>query len=137
MDGRLELRKCYKFRFDFQKMEWTERNAKKMLVLQKRRRPGRGNQQQHIDFRGIKIFVLVRCSCTQVIRRTWASSPLVRVVFLVGVVGDEPSAAQQRPYPMDTQALLNSEHAKYADLVQGNFVDHYHNLTYKNLVRHL
>ena len=37
-------------------------------------------------------------------------------------------------YPLDTQSLLYAEHTKYGDLIQGNFIDDYHNLTFKNIM---
>jgi hypothetical protein len=66
----------------------------------------------------------------QVIRQTWASQhDLIRHVFLVGLADQTGLEGT-----MDIQSLLESENAKYSDLVQGDFVDHYRNLTYKNLM---
>jgi hypothetical protein len=67
----------------------------------------------------------------QVIRQTWASQrDLIRHVFLIGLA-DQTGLEKGT---MDIQSLLESENAKYSDLVQGEFVDHYRNLTYKNLM---
>ncbi|XP_030557106.1 beta-1,3-galactosyltransferase 5-like [Drosophila novamexicana] len=64
-----------------------------------------------------------------VIRRTWGSpsvistgSPL-RLFFLVGAVEDEAM-----------QAMLLAEHTRHGDLLQGNFLDGYFNLTYKHVM---
>lgn len=38
------------------------------------------------------------------------------------------------PGKLDVQALVEAEHFKYGDIVQGPFVDDYHNLTLKNLM---
>lgn len=62
-----------------------------------------------------------------VIRETWASPKTllrlnVKVVFIIGLSNDS-----------SIEALLDKEHARHADLVQGNFVDTYKNLTYKHL----
>ena len=63
----------------------------------------------------------------KVIRQTWAHpstlAPLnVKVVFILGLSLDPT-----------INALVDTESAKYSDLVQGNFVDSYKNLTYKHL----
>ena len=66
----------------------------------------------------------------QVIRQTWASQhDLIRHVFLVGL--DDRSGLEAT---MNVQNLLEAEHAKYGDLVQGDFIDHYRNLTLKNVM---
>lgn len=66
----------------------------------------------------------------QVIRQTWASQrDLIRHVFLIGLADQTGLEGT-----MDVQSLLESENAKYNDLVQGEFIDHYRNLTYKNLM---
>lgn len=66
----------------------------------------------------------------QVIRQTWASQrDLIQHVFLVGLTDQTGLEGA-----MDVQSLLEAEHAKYSDLVQGDFVDHYRNLTLKNLM---
>ncbi|EDW64742.2 uncharacterized protein Dvir_GJ20815 [Drosophila virilis] len=64
-----------------------------------------------------------------VIRRTWGSpsvistgSPL-RLFFLVGAVADD-----------GMQAMLLAEHTRHGDLLQGNFLDGYFNLTYKHVM---
>lgn len=65
----------------------------------------------------------------QVIRKTWASADrrLVRAVFLLGtVIGGVDG--------VETQRLVAVEHAEYGDVVQGNFVDDYRNLTLKNVM---
>ena len=61
----------------------------------------------------------------QSIRRTWANStlfPNLRVAFVIGLSNEINS----------TEKLAN-EQSKYNDLIQGNFVDTYRNLTYKSL----
>ncbi|XP_064541981.1 beta-1,3-galactosyltransferase 5-like [Drosophila montana] len=64
-----------------------------------------------------------------VIRRTWGSpsvistsSPL-RLFFLIGAVGDDAM-----------QSMLLAEHTRHGDLLQGNFLDGYFNLTYKHVM---
>lgn len=52
----------------------------------------------------------------------------MRHVFLVGTVS--PGAVGT----MDVQSLIEAEREKYADVVQGDFVDDYRNLTLKNLM---
>lgn len=65
----------------------------------------------------------------QVIRQTWASDRrLVRHVFLVGTAS--PAAFDT----MDVQRLVEAEASKYSDVIQGDFVDDYRNLTLKNLM---
>lgn len=64
----------------------------------------------------------------QVIRRTWASPNIVRrlnirVVFIIGLSNE--SAIEKQ---------LRLEEESHHDIVQGNFVDSYRNLTYKHLV---
>ncbi|KAK6167995.1 hypothetical protein SNE40_021907 [Patella caerulea] len=44
----------------------------------------------------------------------------IRIVFLLGRVSS-----------MELQNKILSEHDKYGDIIQGNFIDAYHNLTYK------
>lgn len=62
------------------------------------------------------------------IRKTWGNESNVRhnqirVVFLVGQVND--TSVQKR---------LIKESEQYSDLVQGNFIDTYRNLTYKHIM---
>ncbi|XP_055909787.1 beta-1,3-galactosyltransferase 1 [Eupeodes corollae] len=61
----------------------------------------------------------------QVIRETWGSvqSPHIRLLFLVGAVNT-----------IKLQHQLDVENSKYADLIQGNFVDDYRNMTYKHVM---
>lgn len=63
----------------------------------------------------------------KVIRQTWAhpstlASLNIKVVFILGLSLDPT-----------INALVDRESSKYSDLVQGNFVDSYKNLTYKHL----
>ncbi|TDG48611.1 hypothetical protein AWZ03_004940 [Drosophila navojoa] len=65
-----------------------------------------------------------------VIRQTWghvatnstSQSPL-RLVFLFGTVADD-----------ELQSSLLAEHEQHKDLLQGNFLDGYYNLTYKHVM---
>lgn len=65
----------------------------------------------------------------KVIRRTWASQEQnakfgnFRVLFLLGIVLDTQK--------QDEIAIENDE---FKDIIQGSFIDHYHNLTYKHLM---
>lgn len=56
-------------------------------------------------------------------RRTWMSDhdPRTKVYFLMGTVKLE-----------SLQRKIDDEESKYHDIIQGNFVDSYHNLTYKH-----
>ena len=66
----------------------------------------------------------------QVIRQTWTSTNLTRTVFLIG-----RTDRSDRPIrPPDVGRLLQAEQSKYGDLVQGDFIDDYRNLTLKNLM---
>ncbi|UYV74400.1 Galactosyltransferase [Cordylochernes scorpioides] len=56
-----------------------------------------------------------------VIRRTWGSQ--ARVVFLLGQVNNP-----------ERQLALEAESLRHNDLVQGNFLDSYRNLTYKQIM---
>jgi hypothetical protein len=63
----------------------------------------------------------------QLLRDTWANLSLFRnvtfrVVFLIGI----PPPDQQRLQP-----YIKAEFDKYGDIVQGNFIDSYRNLTHK------
>ena len=63
----------------------------------------------------------------QVIRSTWASPAVtkklnVKVIFLLGLSNSSV-----------IQSLIDKESNEYQDLVQGNFIDSYKNLTYKHL----
>ena len=61
----------------------------------------------------------------QLIRRTWANSSVfsnLRVAFVIGLSND-----------LNLNEQLINEHNKYNDLIQGNFLDTYRNLTYKSL----
>ncbi|XP_055847176.1 beta-1,3-galactosyltransferase 1 [Episyrphus balteatus] len=61
----------------------------------------------------------------QVIRETWGSvrSPHLRLLFLVGAVKTNK-----------LQHQLDVENTKFSDLIQGNFVDDYRNMTYKHVM---
>lgn len=57
-------------------------------------------------------------------RDTWAhSDPRTKTYFLMGMVNS--SILQQR---------INKEDAEYNDIIQGNFIDSYHNITYKHVM---
>ncbi|XP_050406715.2 beta-1,3-galactosyltransferase 1 [Patella vulgata] len=61
----------------------------------------------------------------QNIRTTYGSSTMflpvnIRTVFLIG-----------RVKTAEKQAVIISEYSRYGDIIQGNFIDAYHNLTYK------
>lgn len=61
-----------------------------------------------------------------VIRETWAPSKedtRVRMYFLVGAVNST-----------DTQEQLERENTIHNDIIQGSFLDHYHNMTYKHIM---
>ena len=62
------------------------------------------------------------------IRETWANSNLfrnhsMRLVFLLG-----------KPQKDSTQALIEHENVLHRDIVQGKFIDAYHNLTHKGVL---
>lgn len=62
------------------------------------------------------------------IRETWANSMLfnnhsMKIVFLLG-----------KPSRDSTQTLIEHEQKMYKDLVQGDFIDSYHNLTHKGVL---
>ena len=62
------------------------------------------------------------------IRSTWANkrlfrAPIMRVVFLVGLSASEAD-----------QETLAEELARHGDILQGDFRDHYHNLTLKGIM---
>lgn len=64
----------------------------------------------------------------EIIRKTWASREpaqevKLKIVFLVGLTGDRL-----------IQQQVDDESAQYEDIVQGNFLDSYRNLTYKHLM---
>ncbi|KAL3855111.1 hypothetical protein ACJMK2_014340 [Sinanodonta woodiana] len=64
----------------------------------------------------------------QVLRDTWANKELlknkhVRILFMLG-----------RPTNESIQVLLVNESQQYKDLVQGDFIDDYHNLTHKGVL---
>ncbi|KAL3878786.1 hypothetical protein ACJMK2_031114 [Sinanodonta woodiana] len=63
-----------------------------------------------------------------VVRETWANKDLLRnysmrVVFLLG-----------RPQDKKIQATIEHESSLHRDIVQGNFMDSYHNLTHKGVL---
>lgn len=62
------------------------------------------------------------------IRETWANSNLfrnhsMRIVFILG-----------KPQKDSTQALIEHENVLHGDIVQGKFIDSYHNLTHKGVL---
>ncbi|XP_067137765.1 beta-1,3-galactosyltransferase 5-like [Centruroides vittatus] len=60
----------------------------------------------------------------RLLRKTWArTTPRVRLVFLLGDV--EPGSAR---------TALEEEARRYRDVVRGDFIDSYRNLTYKHLM---
>lgn len=62
----------------------------------------------------------------QIIRETWGRKdgvPGLQVIFLLG-----------KPNNTATQDSIKSENARYNDIIQGNFVDSYRNLTYKHIM---
>ncbi|XP_054168232.1 beta-1,3-galactosyltransferase 1-like [Oppia nitens] len=64
----------------------------------------------------------------EVIRKTWGNEAnlktiRMRLVFLVGMVTDN-----------SVQKNLIKEYEQYSDIVQGNFIDSYRNLTYKHVM---
>ena len=68
----------------------------------------------------------------QVIRQTWASQhSLVQAVFLLGSIQQK---GQHNSF-VDEQSVIEAERSKYGDIVQGaDFIDHYRNMTIKNLM---
>lgn len=66
----------------------------------------------------------------EIIRETWASKEIakeinLKIIFLVGISDDGDD---------DMKAQINNESIYYDDIVQGNFIDSYRNLTYKHLM---
>ncbi|KAK6173714.1 hypothetical protein SNE40_017120 [Patella caerulea] len=64
----------------------------------------------------------------RLMRETWANKNLfknisTRIVFMLGLTGNKT-----------VQKLLENEQAKHADMVQGEFLDSYHNLTHKGVL---
>ena len=72
------------------------------------------------------------------IRETWGSAAAtghwpneqlngscagLRLAFVVGLHGDEV-----------VDRAVREEHARYDDIIQGDFIDHYHNMTLKSLL---
>ena len=62
------------------------------------------------------------------VRKTWGNRYLfldhrTRIVFLVG-----------KPLEPVHQLIINEEHAKYGDIVQGDFIDNYKNMTLKAIL---
>lgn len=59
-----------------------------------------------------------------VIRETWGQHDArARLYFLLGAVGTAPA-----------QAKLQRENQQYNDIIQGNFIDSYRNITYKHIM---
>lgn len=63
----------------------------------------------------------------KVIRDTWASPKIcsqlkLKVIFILGLTNNT-----------ETEDRIDNEYYKYNDIVQGNFIDSYKNLTYKHL----
>lgn len=68
------------------------------------------------------------------IRRTWGSVKVIRkwrlhLIFLLG----SDSNSNPESY-IETQTRLLDESIEYGDMIMGNFVDSYRNLTYKHLM---
>ncbi|KAK6183917.1 hypothetical protein SNE40_002327 [Patella caerulea] len=64
----------------------------------------------------------------RIIRETWANTGLfrnisTRIVFVFGLTKDK-----------NVQALLENEQVINGDIIQGDFLDHYHNLTHKGVL---
>ncbi|KAK6190467.1 hypothetical protein SNE40_002329 [Patella caerulea] len=64
----------------------------------------------------------------RLIRETWANKNLfksisTRIVFVFGLTKDK-----------EVQALLENEQVIHGDIIQGDFLDHYHNLTHKGVL---
>ncbi|XP_055957974.1 beta-1,3-galactosyltransferase 1-like [Patella vulgata] len=64
----------------------------------------------------------------RIIRETWANKNLfksisTRIVFVFGLTKDT-----------NVQALLENEQVIHGDIIQGDFLDHYHNLTHKGVL---
>lgn len=59
------------------------------------------------------------------IRETWGSlnDPMLRLIFLLGTVNST-----------DEQRNLELENSMFSDMVQGNFIDAYRNMTYKHVM---
>ncbi|XP_045159394.2 beta-1,3-galactosyltransferase 1-like isoform X1 [Mercenaria mercenaria] len=82
----------------------------------------------------LSVLVIVHSAPThqerrQTIRETWTNNSYyhnvgtVRVLFLLGAVKK-----------MSLQATIENEFDKHADILQGDFIDDYHNLTYKGVM---
>ena len=67
----------------------------------------------------------------QLIRNTWANKSLnlfnFNLVFIIGKTNHSNNAT-------NIDKLLHLEQQKYNDLIQGNFIDSYRNLSYKSLI---
>jgi hypothetical protein len=67
----------------------------------------------------------------QLIRNTWANKSLnlfdFNLVFIIGKTNDSNNKS-------NIDKLLHLEQQKYNDLIQGNFIDSYRNLSYKSLI---
>ncbi|CAH0564227.1 unnamed protein product [Brassicogethes aeneus] len=59
----------------------------------------------------------------RVIRNTWARNQSIPIIFALASVIDE-----------NIQRKIEAENRKYSDIIQGNFIDKYRNLTYKHLM---
>jgi len=59
----------------------------------------------------------------RIIRETWGSDQNIRVGFVLGKISDS-----------SIQELVKSEQNQYDDIIQGNFIDSYRNLSYKSIL---
>jgi len=59
----------------------------------------------------------------RIIRETWGSDQNIRVGFVLGKISDS-----------SIQELVRSEQNQYDDIIQGNFIDSYRNLSYKSIL---
>lgn len=59
----------------------------------------------------------------RIIRETWGRDQNIRVGFVLGKISDS-----------SIQELVRSEQNQYDDIIQGNFIDSYRNLSYKSIL---
>ncbi|CAL8117808.1 unnamed protein product [Orchesella dallaii] len=73
------------------------------------------------------------------IRKSWGSIPpyknwSIRLIFLLGIADRGEDPARNEKQFQEQERLLNLEQAEFGDLVTGNFLDTYKNLTYKHMM---